>query len=176
MRILLAAAAVLVAVAGASADTKVALTGENTKITFVGTKSDGKHEGGFKSVSGSINVAGDDLTTLSIKVDIDMNSLWSDNEKLTGHLKADDFFGVKDHPKATFTSTKVTKSDKGYLIAGDLTIRGKSKPISLEAEVSTTDGFKLTSDFKIDRTQFGMEYGKGKIDDVTSLKVVVGSK
>ena len=44
--------AVLLATAAAAGDVKYALTGENTKITFVGTKPGGKHDGGFKKLTG----------------------------------------------------------------------------------------------------------------------------
>src|SRR4051794_37742283 len=100
-----AAAAVALTIPAVAADTKVALTGDNTKITWVGTKgAAGKHEGGFKTVTGAAVVEGDALTRVS--VEIDMDSLYSDDPKLTGHLKSPDFFGVKTNPKARFESTK----------------------------------------------------------------------
>src|SRR5688572_17686342 len=83
----------------------IALDGTNTKIEFVGTKPNGKHEGGFKNVAGT--AVGAEPTDLKIDVEIDTTSLYSDNPKLTQHLKSPDFFGVKTHPKAKFVSTKV---------------------------------------------------------------------
>lgn len=166
----------LVALAAAqvvAADT-YPLTGDNTKITFTGTKKKGKHEGGFKKLSGT---ATGDAADLKIEVDIDTTSLWSDNGKLTDHLKAPDFFAVKDHPKATFKSTKVEKTDDGYAITGDLTMLGKTKPVTLPAKVSTSGGtLTLTSETKINRTDWGMTYGKGMIDDDVALKVEVKAK
>jgi polyisoprenoid-binding protein YceI len=178
MRTLFAAALTLAfASAAAAEDKKVALTGENTKVTFVGTKTDGKHEGGFKALTGTATVTGDDLTTLKIEVEIDMDSTWSDAEKLTAHLKAPDFFSVKDYPKAKFVSTKVTKTESGVTITGDLTLRGKTNSISIPATVAAADGkFKLNSSFTIDKTQFGMTYGAGKIDDKVALTVAVEAK
>jgi polyisoprenoid-binding protein YceI len=176
MRTLIAALTLGLA-APALADTKVTLTGENTKVTFVGTKPDGKHEGGFKALTGTAAVTGDDLTTLKLEVEIDMDSTWSDNEKLTGHLKAPDFFSVKDYPKAKFVSTKVTKTDAGVTVTGDLTLRGKTASISFPATVSAADGkLKVTSEFTIDRTAFGMDYGQGKVDNKVALKVAVDAK
>ena len=96
--------AVLLAVPVVAAETKFSLTGENTKITFVGTKPGGRHEGGFKKLSGTATVTDGNPTTLQIQAEIDADSLYSDNEKLTGHLKSPDFFGVKDNPKATATA------------------------------------------------------------------------
>ncbi len=156
------------------ADSKFSLTGKNTKIEFTGTKAEGKHDGGFKELSGSATIDGTDLTTLKLSVNIDMKSTWSDNEKLTNHLKSPDFFGVSKFPKAKFVSTKVVKDDKGYTITGDLTLTGETKSVSFPAEVSVADD-KLTikGTFKIDRNDFGISYGKGKIDPEVAIKVTV---
>lgn len=166
----------LVAVAAVHAGAAdIALSGTNTKITFVGTKPDGKHEGGFKAVAGTATT-GADPTALKLSVDIDVNSLWSDDEKLTGHLKAPDFFDVKNHPKAKFAITKVEKAGDAYTVTGDLTLLGKTKPVTFPAKISTAEGLSLTASFKIDRTEWGMTYGKGKIDDHVALTVAVTAK
>jgi polyisoprenoid-binding protein YceI len=175
MRLLIAAVAAIAFTLPAVADDKVALTGDNTKVTFVGTKPGGKHEGGFKTLKGAAVVAGDALS--KVAVEIDMESLFSDDPKLTAHLKSPDFFGVKTNPKSKFESTKVEKSDKGYTITGNLTLNGKTKEISFPATVTATGGaVKIESSFSIDKRDFGMEYGGGKIDDKVSIKVAVDAK
>src|SRR5262245_4993564 len=108
----------LMAGLGHSAEVSFPLTGENTKLTFVGTKPGGRHDGGFGKVTGSAKVDPADATTLKIAIDIDTTSLFSDNNKLTNHLKSPDFFGVKDNPKARFVSSKVTKEGRGYSVTG----------------------------------------------------------
>ena len=168
--------AALVGTTALADDTKYTLTGDNTKLTFVGTKSNGKHEGGFKTLTGTATVSGSDLTTLKIDVEIVTDSLYSDDTKLTGHLKSPDFFAVKDNPKATFKSTKVEKTDAGYTITGDLTLLGKTKPVTFTATAKADGGLHLTSDFTIDRNDWGMSYGKGKIDDKVALKLAVDAK
>jgi polyisoprenoid-binding protein YceI len=176
-RVLFAIAASAFLTATAAAEDKFTLTGENTTLTFVGSKPDGKHSGGFKKISGTATIANKDATTLVLAVEIDTDSLHSDDAKLTGHLKSPDFFAVKDNPKATFKSTKVENTDKGYTITGDLTMLGKTKAVSIPATIAATgDTLTLTSDFKIDRTQWGMVYGKGKINDEVELKVAVAAK
>jgi polyisoprenoid-binding protein YceI len=166
----------LVGVASA-ADQGYSLSGENAKVTFTGTKKNGKHTGGFSKLSGTATVTDGNPATLKIEAVIETDSLYSDNGKLTNHLKSPDFFAVKDHPKATFKSTKVEKSDKGYTITGDLTLLGKTKPVVMPASVSV-DGEKLTisSDFTINRFDWGMTYGKGQVDDAVSLKLNVTAK
>ncbi len=176
MRMLFAALAAVVLAAPTFAES-MTLTGENTKVTFVGTKPDGKHEGGFKTVTGTASMTGTDIATLKIEVEFDMDSIFSDNDKLTQHLKAPDFFAVKDYPKAKFVTSSVAKADDGYTVTGNLTIKGKTESVSFVAKITAEAGkLKLTSDAKIDRTKFNMEYGKGKIDDVVALKIAVDAK
>jgi len=175
MRQLFAAIAAVVFVLPAVAESKVALTGENTKITFVGTKPGGKHEGGFKKLTGAAVVDGDTVTKIEVVIETD--SLYSDDPKLTAHLKAPDFFGVKDNPKAKFASTKIEKADTGVTITGDLTINGKTKSISFPATIVAKEGsVKITSAFSIDKRDYGMTYGGGKIDDKVALTVAVETK
>jgi polyisoprenoid-binding protein YceI len=154
-----------------------ALNGTNTTITFVGSKPEGKHDGGFKSVTGTASVPGNDVTKLKITLDIDMNTLYADNPKLTGHLKSVDFFGVNSNPKSRFVTTKVEKAGANYNITGDLTMIGQTKSITFPATLALTgDGLTLSSTFSIDRTQWGMKYGRGKIDDMVKLTVKVNAK
>jgi polyisoprenoid-binding protein YceI len=168
--------AALLVVPAFAADTKYTLTGESAKITFVGTKPGGRHEGGFRKVSGTATVTDGNPATLKIEAVIDTDSLYSDNEKLTTHLKSPDFFGVKDHPKATFKTTKVEKTARGYTITGDLTMLGRTKSVSMPATVAAGDALTLASEFKINRNDWGMSYGKGKVDDIVTLKLVVNAK
>ncbi|HZZ79280.1 MAG TPA: YceI family protein, partial [Gemmataceae bacterium] len=149
-----AVAVMLAPVLGLAAD--YPLSGKNTTIKFVGTKPNGKHEGGFKTVTGTASVANNDPTTLKISIDIDMDSLYSDAEKLTAHLKSPDFFGVKTNPKSKFVSTSVEKTTDGYKVTGDFTMLGKTQSISFPAKIAATaDGLTLSSNFTIDRTKWG---------------------
>lgn len=180
MRMMIGSAAVLVLSAGltGAADTTVALTGDNAKVTFIGSKPDGKHEGGFKKLTGKATVTDGDLTKAKFEVEIDMNSTYSDSEKLTAHLKSPDFFGVKSNPKSKFVSTKVEKAQGGgYTVTGDLTLNGQTKSLSFPATMSLADGtLKLKSDFTINRQDYGMAYGKGKVDDEVKIKLDVEAK
>ena len=175
--ILTLAVALGFAAAAGAADTKFALNGENTTVKFVGSKPDGKHEGGFKSVAGSATVQNADPSTLKLDVVINTDSLYSDDPKLTAHLKSPDFFGVKQHPKATFVSTKVAKTDGTFVVTGDLTLCGKTKSISFPAKIGVAGGaLKLDAAFKINRADFGMTFGRDKINDAVALTVSVNAK
>jgi polyisoprenoid-binding protein YceI len=168
------AIAVVALVPMAAVATDFPLTGSNTTVTFVGSKPGGKHDGGFKTVTGTASVTGTDATSLKIALDIDVNSMFTDNEKLTAHLKSPDFFGVKSNPKAKFVTTKIEKDGADYKITGDFTMLGKTNSITIPAKIAATDGsLTVTSDFAIDRMKWGMTYGKGKVDDMVKLKVSV---
>lgn len=176
-KLLALASLALFAVPATAADTKYTLNGENTKITFVGKKPDGKHEGGFAKVSGSVTISNNDISTLKVDVEIDMDSLFSDDAKLTAHLKNADFFDVKNHPTATFKVTKVEKGEKTATLTGELTMLGKAKTVSFPATITeTADGLSVSATFQIDRTQWGMTYGKGKIEDKADLTIKVTAK
>jgi polyisoprenoid-binding protein YceI len=169
---LLCVTAALALLTGTLAAADYALTGANTSITFVGSKPGGKHDGGFKGVTGTASVPGDDLTKLKISLDIDLNTLYSDNPKLTNHLKSPDFFGVKSNPSSKFVSTKVEKSGADYKITGELTMCGQTKSITFPAQIAVKgDMLTVASKFTIDRTQWGMTYGRGKINDDVTLTV-----
>jgi polyisoprenoid-binding protein YceI len=167
-------AAALLTASAAAAETKFTLTGDNTKLEFVGKKPDGKHEGGFKKLSGTATITDLDITKLTVTIDIETDSIYSDDAKLTGHLKNADFFDVKNHPKATFKSTKIEKGEKLYTVTGELTMLGKTKTVSFPASIAVAEGaLSVATEFSIDRTQWGMEYGKGKIENNVTIKIAV---
>jgi polyisoprenoid-binding protein YceI len=177
-RVFCAAAAALVALTGTLfAGGTFALNGTNTTIKFVGTKPNGRHDGGFKQLTGTATLQGNDPTTLKVNLEIDMESLYSDNGKLTNHLKSPDFFGVKSNPRSKFVSTKVEKSGTGYQVTGDLTMCGQTKSVSFPATITVSgDNLTIASKFSIDRTQWGMTYGRGKINDQVALTVSLTAK
>lgn len=149
------------------------LTAENTKIEWTGTKADGKHDGGFKKLTGTAKQAG---SSLSFEVEIDTASLYSDDEKLTQHLKAPDFFSVKEHPKAKFKSTKIEQTAEGHKVTGELTLLGKTKKVTFPAAISTENGLKVDAKFTINRQDFGMSYGTGKVNDDVQIRVDLHAK
>jgi polyisoprenoid-binding protein YceI len=167
-------------VGGAAFADEFLLTPDNTTVKFVGTKTKpmpGKHDGGFKGVKGSATYDGKDLTSLAITVDIDMNTIYTDTEKLTQHLKTPDFFDVKNNPASKFVSSKVEKGKEGYNVTGKLTMAGKTKELTFPATIEVKDGnLTLSSSFKLNRHDWGVSYGKGAVDDLVSLNISVKAK
>lgn len=149
----------------------------NTQISFVGSKPDGSsHNGGFREFSGSIEVDPEAQSLKAISVTIATDSIYSDNERLTGHLKTPDFFDVREYPEATFQSTAIEPGDDGYQITGDLTLHGVTSSITFPARVQVRDdGLMLASAFTIDRLAFGMDYQPDGINKDVQLTVAVGA-
>src|SRR5262249_47769527 len=143
----------------------------------IGTKPGGKHVGGFTKFTVNIDPIKDDLANSKIQVDIDTTSLFTDTPKLTAHLKSPDFFDVKKYPRATFVSSSVAPEKSGdatHKITGDLTLHGKTKTISFPAKVVVTgDAVSITSQFTINRHDFGISYGRGKVHDLVTIKTAV---
>jgi len=159
---------------------KAALGPENTRLQFVCAHRREKPDprtGTFSKFSGEAEVDAQSLKSLTLE--IDANSVSTEFGKLTTHLKSPDFLDTREHPKASFKSTKITAGTKPgeYNITGDLTLHGVTKPIKAPATVAVSDkGLTLTSTFAIDRSEFGMNFGAEQIENTVSMTFVIGEK
>ena len=157
--------------------TELEITAEKSKVEFVGSKVTGKHEGGFKTVSGSVDLVNEKAEESSVSVDIDMKSVYSDADGLTKHLQAGDFFEVEKYPKSTFSSTKIVadkeKGENAFTVTGDLEMRGEKKSITFPATIKVGDDkVEVDAEFSINRKDFGIVYA-GKADDLIRDDVVI---
>ncbi len=164
--------------AGAPAATgALPLTPENSKIEFTGSKVTGKHDGGFKEFSGNIDLVNKKPEESKVSVEIDVNSVYTDADGLTDHLKTADFFDVAKYPKATFTSTKIVpdsaKGADNYTVTGDFNLHGQTKSITFPAKITVSDAeVAVETEFSINRKDFGIVY-TGKTDDLIRDDVVI---
>lgn len=148
------------------------LNPEKSNISFVGHKADGKHEGGFKKFEVDAKADFEEPTKSTMKIVIKTESLWSDDEKLTAHLKNPDFFDIRKYPEIVFESTKVetTDEDGAAKLTGKLKLLDKTEELTVPAKVEVVgDSLKIVATFKLDRTKWGMNYGKGKINDEVDI-------
>jgi len=121
--------------------------------------------GSFKELNGSV-VAGDNFDDARIEFQTSIDSLSTHNEQRDQHLKSADFFEAEQYPKLTFSSTRFEKKDDDhYNLEGNLTIKGVTKPVSLNVEYNgtaqdpygnTKAGFELNG--KINRSDFGLTW------------------
>lgn len=155
----------------------IAITPENSKIEFVGSKVTGKHDGGFRQFSGNIDLVGDKAEASQVAIDIEMKSVFTDADGLTQHLQTGDFFEVEKYPRASFVSTGITpdaaKGSDIYNVTGDLEIRGVRKTISFPATIKISPAdVAVNAEFVINRKDFGIVYA-GKADDLIRDEVVM---
>ena len=122
--------------------------------------------GFFKSFEGSMETTGDDFDDAEISFALDIDSVDTNQSQRDGHLKSPEFFDAEQFPKITFKSTSFKKTgDETYKLTGDLTIKGITKPVTLDAEFggsaddfygNTKAGFEVTG--KINRKEFGLTW------------------
>jgi polyisoprenoid-binding protein YceI len=127
-----------------------------------------KVPGRFGKYEGTIVYDAEDLSKSSVNVSIDAASINTDMADRDKHLKSGDFFDVEKFPKITFASTKVKPLGKTKAqVEGTLTIKGVSKPVTLDMEVlgtgpdawgNTRGGFEGHT--KVNRQDFGVAWNK----------------
>jgi polyisoprenoid-binding protein YceI len=180
---------------GKNATTYKVSTNTST-VEWIGKKVTGAHNGLIKLASSELEVK--DGMISGGKIVIDMNSItcedlkgeWSD--KLVGHLKSDDFFGVENHKTSELIVKKVSpisgaqSGENNYTIAGDLTIKGITHPIEFPALISVKgDAIAAVGEAKVDRTKYEIKYGSANffeslgdkaIDNEFSVKFKLAAK
>lgn len=124
-----------------------------------------KVRGRFTTISGSVQTTGG-FTDGEVEVEIDADSIDTNDQQRDGHLRSQDFLGSGENPKITFRSTSITpRGDNEFLVHGDLTIRGVTRPVTLEAEYEgggkTPFGTEIASwsaETEINRHDFGASW------------------
>jgi len=122
--------------------------------------------GHFKSFTAAVETEGEDITTAKVQVAIDVNSITTNNEQRDGHLKTGDFFDVENHPQLTFEAAGLVPVSEGqYKMNGTLTMRGVSKPQTLNVDFgglvqdpwgNERVGFSVTG--RVNRKEFGVSF------------------
>jgi polyisoprenoid-binding protein YceI len=123
-----------------------------------------KVRGRFDRFSGTI-VTSEELANSSVNVTIDASSINTNEPNRDNHVRSADFLDVENFPEITFRSTAVRFESGAFSVDGELTIRGTTRPVTLDVEVNgftpdpyggTRTGFSATTE--IDRQDFGVSY------------------
>jgi polyisoprenoid-binding protein YceI len=146
---------------------------ENSEIKWVGKKVTGEHWGyvpldaGIMHVKDGRLVSGEftaNLNLLNVK-DIEDEEM---NAKLEGHLKSPDFFSVAKYPQAYFKINKAlvnafaSDGEPNYTLSGELTIKGKTHPITFPAIVKIEDNkINAKANFVFDRAKYDIRFNSG---------------
>ena len=132
-----------------------------------------KVHGRFENYDGSIVFDEKNLAASSVQVTIADSSINTQNERRDNHLRSEDFFWVEKYPTLEFKSTKVVpgKDKDHFQVLGNLTMRGVTKPVTLEVEMlgmgavsiggnsmGTRAGFQATT--TVNRKDYGIIWNK----------------
>ena len=120
-----------------------------------------------------------EVTAVTFTIDAaSVDTLW---EARDNHIRGADFLDVANHPNITFVSTQVTPTGTETAdVTGDLTIRGVTKPITLNAVLNklgpspfnpnkTVAGFTVTGE--IDRTEFGVNFAAPAVSAIMPIRI-----
>ena len=148
---------------------------ESSTINWLGKKIGGQHEGTINLKSGSIEEKNG--TIVSGTFVIDMTSISNTdltdegyNQKLVGHLKSDDFFGVENFPTATLNITRASAFNDGKASAtGDLMIKDKKGSVTFDI---MKKGNTYIAKVEIDRSEYNVKYGSTSFFDSLGDKAI----
>ncbi|MCC6675950.1 MAG: YceI family protein [Phycisphaerales bacterium] len=143
------------------------------------------HYGRFDKIEGAFLLDKDNPGSGKIDITIPVESINSNSPDRDKHLRSPDFFSAKEFPSITFKSTGITKKGETggvttYEVTGDLSLRGQSKPVTVEARsLGVAPGMRggevsgLETTFTIKRSDFGMNYmvDKGMLGDEVTITV-----
>ena len=150
------------------------ITPQDSKVDFVAAKVTRSHNGSFQRFNGSIDLVNNSPEQSRVTIDIEANSVVTDEADLTKHLQTPDFFDVAKFPKATFTSAKIEPAGgANYNITGNFDLHGIKKSISFPATIQVApDKVTVNAEFSINRKDWGLTY-PGKADDLIRDGVVI---
>ena len=138
-------------------------------------------DGSFADATGTITLDPKHPGAATVTIDIPVARLTTTNAKLTEHMLSKDFFDAVRFPTAHFVSTSVTMDakDGDIDIAGNLTLHGVTRPVTLEAKLvgagtnfmtkKPAVGFRAKA--KIKRSDFGIAYGIPLVSDEVKLTI-----
>lgn len=144
---------------------------EHSTLSFTATQNGAPVTGEFKKFSGEINFDPNQLNTSHVKIIIDLTSVSDSYNKISDTLKSADWFNVKTFPKAIFEANVFSKTgDKTFEAKGNLSLRGKTVPITLQftQEEYTETKARMKGTTTLQRTAFGV--GQGEWSDTKAIK------
>jgi polyisoprenoid-binding protein YceI len=155
----------------------------HSEIGFTARHLMSKVRGLFEKFEGQIVVGAEQASATAT---IDLNSINTRDEGRDAHLRSADFFDVEKSGPMTFASTGVAEGGSGLLVTGDLTIKGVTRPVTLDVEYLGTDsdpwggtraGFEGTT--TISRKEWGVDFnipmdgGRFLVGDKIDITVAV---
>jgi polyisoprenoid-binding protein YceI len=157
-----------------------AITPEESTIKFY-VKSSVEIAGNFEKWDATLTFTSPDVSTGVLDIKIQAASVNTGSGMKDGKLKSKDFFDVEKDPLITYKSTKIVRTAPNtYVVQGDFTIRGVTKPDTLMLRVygEGTDSGDIKGTMAFDRRDYGMTHGIPfiKIADRVEVTVALQAK
>lgn len=152
----------------------------HTLVTFrVNHLGFSEYHGQFGNPTGSLTIDPKNPGQAKVDISFPIDSVSTTSDALDKHLKGADFFDAAKHPAGRFTSTAVRVSGQTAAITGNLTLKGVTRPVTLQAKFvgagNSPMGGKLNIGFAatttIKRSDFGISYGVPMVSDTVDLTI-----
>lgn len=167
MKIFLLTVAILVAQANHAQSLKA--NPAQSKISFSIKNFGLKTDGTLTGLQGTLETDPSTADPKAINLSVDANTIHTDNKMRDNHLRKAEYFDVAKYPKLTFTATSFSKTASGYIVKGNLTIKGITKSVDINCNITKdSNGMSFKGSFPINRRDF--KVGGGSIslsDDLT---------
>lgn len=137
---------------------------------------------GFRSFDVALDLDNEDIANSSVDVTIDATSIDSRVDVFDGHLNGPNFFDTANHPTITFKSTSFEAGEEDkFKIVGDLTIKGVTKPVTLDATLKKaanhpmkkTPTIGVTASATVSRSDWGLSRAVPNVGDEISIHISV---
>ena len=113
--------------------------------------------GSLKGLKGSIKFNPSDVASSSFNVSVDVNTINTGVDARDSHIKKEEYFNAEKFPVISFSSTKIAKEKDSYIVTGNLTIKGVTRPISFPFTVQNQDnGLVFSGSITINRKDFNV--------------------
>ncbi|WP_395054524.1 YceI family protein [Flavobacterium sp.] len=158
---------------------KFVATDTDSKIKFAIKNFGLTVDGTFSGVKGTILFDSKNIEKSEITLSINSNTVNTDNKERDKHLKKEDYFSVEKFPLISFTSTKITKKIglNKFLINGNLTIKGITKPVEFEVTVSNKDAIlTIKGTLQLNRKTYKVGGSSMVLSDNVKLNFILNCK
>lgn len=138
------------------------------------------YPGRFTAFAADLDYEPNSIETSSVAVRIPVVTLETDDALMNETLLGEQLFDARNHELMTFTSTKITRTGPNVgVIEGDLTIKGATHPVAMDAEfkgeakdpIFGTPRIGIVASLKIDRTRWGLSAWRGFVDKEVTIRI-----
>jgi polyisoprenoid-binding protein YceI len=160
--VILSVAAVAAVTQAVGAATSYTADPTASHLDFIGVQAGAEFKGTFHKFTAAIDFAPDALASAHFDVQIDLNSVDSQDNDRDKTLRGSDIFDVAHFPTAHYVTRSVAKTATGYTAMGSLTLHGITKDVPINFEFVSSPATKLVGTAALKRLDFGVGQGDWK--------------